>query len=121
MQANQNNWTRRKRWPLLAGTLGVTLTLTGCLTLEEMAPPVGPAFSIAETNGATLETGRDLYVIDCTRCHSVEPISRYSVAHWRDIIKRMAPESKLDETQTAALRAYVLAAHKVLAQQAAGE
>ena len=111
--------------PALTGgvMLSIALGLVGCLSIEQMAPPVGPAFSrVAMTNGTTmslLETGREVYLRDCSRCHSIEPINRYSLDRWRDIILRMGPESNLDESRTVALRAYVLAAHKVLAQQVA--
>ena len=104
--------------------VSITLTFAGCLTIEEMAPPVGPEFSSIRTNGATravLERGREVYLVDCTRCHSVEPISRYSIDRWRAIIERMGPQSKLDESRTAALQAYVVAAHTVLSLEAANE
>lgn len=104
-------------------TVGVAAILAGCLSIEQMAPPVGAEFASAGMrNGITialLETGREVYLMDCSRCHSIEPIDRYSVGRWRDIIVRMAPESKLDASRTEALQAYVLAAHKVLAQRAA--
>ncbi len=109
---------------LLASGVSITLTFAGCLTIEEMAPPVGPEFSSIGTNGATravLERGREVYLSDCTRCHSVEPINRYSIDRWRTIIERMGPQSKLDKSRTAALEAYVLAAHTVLALEAADE
>jgi len=116
--------TRRKlvaRYAWFVPALGVVL-LSGCMTLEEMAPSVGPHFT-TEARGrsvavATLERGRTVYLTDCTRCHSVEPIGRYSTAQWEDIVPRMAVESKLDESRTQALRAYVLAAHEVLARRA---
>ncbi len=109
---------------LLASGVSITLTFAGCLTIEEMAPPVGPEFSRIPMNGVTLallERGREVYISDCTRCHSVEPIDRYTVDRWRTIIERMGPQSKLDKSRTAALEAYVLAAHTVLALEAADE
>ena len=102
-------------------TLSIALGLAGCLSIEQMAPPVGPKFAratmISGTTMSLLATGREVYLRDCSRCHSIEPINRYSPDRWRDIILRMGPESKLDESRTAALRAYVFAAHEVLAQQ----
>ena len=110
---------------LLASGVSLTLTFAGCLTIEEMAPPVGPEFLRTRTKNdvalSVLERGREVYLADCTRCHSVEPISRYSKNHWHTIIKRMGPLSKLDESRTAALQAYVLAAHTVLAIETANE
>ena len=103
-------------------TIGTAAILAGCLSVEQMAPPVGAEFASAGMrNGITialLEAGREVYLADCSRCHSIEPIDRYSVDRWRDIVFRMGPKSKLDAPRTEALQAYVLAAHKVLAQRA---
>jgi len=111
---------RRFTWILL--TPGVLAISAGCLSLEQMAPPVGPEFTAASRGRsippALLEQGRHVYLTDCTRCHSIEPIGRYSVRRWEEIVVRMAAESKLDESRTVALRAYVLTAHDVLARRA---
>lgn len=117
---------RPARLALIGGvSFCAAVSLVGCLSIEQMAPPVGPEFArVAMTNGATmpiLERGRDVYLRDCSRCHSIEPISRYSLDRWRDIILRMGPESKLDESSTVALRAYVLTAHEVMARNVAAE
>lgn len=120
MHTKENQRTRRLVRLLFGGGVGITFTLAGCLTIEQMAPPVGPEFSSIGTNGATravLEGGREVYLSDCTRCHSIEPINRYSIDRWRAIIERMGPQSKLDVSRTAALQAYILAAHKVLARE----
>ena len=61
--------------------------------------------------------GRRLYLEDCARCHSVEPISRYSESRWRKILPRMGEESKLDPAEQEALNAYVLAARSLLSQE----
>lgn len=102
-------------------TLSIALGLAGCLSIEQMAPPVGPKFArLTMTSGTTmslLATGREVYIGDCARCHSIEPINRYSLDRWGGIILRMGPEAKLDESRTAALRAYLFAAHEVLEQQ----
>lgn len=106
---------RTRRW--LGGSAAVTIALTGCLTIEQMAPPIGLRFAMVGMDGearAMLERGREVYVSDCARCHSIEPVDRYSVAHWRDIIERMSSKAKLDDASTAALRAYLFAAHKVM-------
>lgn len=110
-----NRLTQRCLWLCGLGLLGLG---TGCLTIEQMAPPVTSAFTAhprSTLSLATLEQGRSIYVQDCTRCHSAEPIVRYSKDRWEHIIARMAPESRLDESRTAALQAYVFAAHDVLA------
>lgn len=105
---------------LVAGVL--SLGVGGCLTVGQMAPPIDPEFArIAMRSGisrSVLEIGREVYISDCTRCHTVEPISRYAPERWHDIITRMGVESKLDEAHTEALRVYVLTAHKVLIERA---
>jgi len=111
---------RRRRHALI---FVVAFIAPGCMSLEEMAPPVGPDFAARSRDRtvavAVLEQGRAVYLTDCARCHSVEPIARYSAVQWEDIVRRMAPQSKLDEARTHALRAYVLAAHDVLRRRTA--
>lgn len=124
MYTKDNVWTKNHmRLLFVVGTF-ITLTLTSCQTIEQMAPPVGPEFSRTGTNVvslAALKRGREVYLSDCTRCHSVEPINRYSKDRWRTILERMGPQSKLDESRTDALEAYVFAAHTVMAMEAAQE
>jgi hypothetical protein len=63
--------------------------LAACVSLEQAAPPV-------ETR--------------CATCHSVEPVRKYSRAHWeREILPEMAEETNLSASDAAAVRAYVLA------------
>lgn len=94
----------------------------GCMTVEQMAPPVDESYSsLAVRRGLavdTLEAGRSIYLADCSRCHSVEPIARYSKKRWRRILRRMCKESKLDVAQSEAVTAYVLATCDLLATRA---
>ena len=93
----------------------------GCMTLEQMAPPVGVELQRVaarhQVDVPALEVGRRVYLSDCARCHSVEPISRYSRSRWREILPRMGKESKLSAEEQAALNAYVMAAHAFLNQE----
>ncbi len=97
---------------------GMLCPSAGCLTLEQMAPPVEGIFqTVAAREGVdviTLELGRQVYLSDCVKCHGVEPVGRYSSEQWREILPRMSLESKLDEGKTEALEAYVTMAHKLL-------
>lgn len=108
---------------VVAAGLATLALQAGCMTLEQMAPPVGVEFQrVALRNQvevATLELGRRVYLMDCARCHSVEPIGRYSESHWREILPRMSQETKLGTEEQAALKAYVLAAHSFLSQEQA--
>ena len=95
----------KKTLPLLAAAF-----LNSCVSLEKAAPPVG-TFA-GETTGARraqLEQGRVIYITKCTKCHSAEPVSRYSPQRWKEIIPEMAGEAKLGGTETEAVRAYVFA------------
>ena len=93
----------------------------GCMTLEQMAPPVGVELQRVaarhQVDVPALELGRRVYLFDCARCHSVEPIGRYSKSRWREILPRMGRESKLDAEEQAALNAYVMSAHTYLEQE----
>ena len=118
-----NSSIKRYAPPIMAATAGtcVVLLSAGCMSLERMAPPVDERFIAIAGRGAeptTLEMGRQVYLRDCARCHSVEPIERYSAEHWRKILPKMAEKSYLDDRRTAAVEAYVLAAHSVLARRA---
>ena len=84
------------------------LAVSGCVTLDELAPPVA---SLASPAGhSQLSRGRTLYLTTCAKCHSVEPVSRYSAAEWRVILPDMAAESNLTTSDEAAVTAYVMAA-----------
>lgn len=99
-------------WPLALMAI-IALWPAGCATLEELAPPVNQAMLSDNGDGAApkhqLELGREIYITDCARCHSPEPVRRYSVHQWRSILPRMAEESKLSNDDCAAIEAYVIA------------
>ncbi len=112
----------RRPWPKVAILPGLVLAvLAGCATLESMAPPVDT--SLAEF-GRTLDAdlgqltlGRHVYITDCARCHSVEPINRYTQTQWRKILPAMAAEAHLSPEKTQAVNAYVFSV--LMALQAA--
>ncbi len=122
VEPRNNNSARNRTVFALAVVVGLNILppLSGCQTLEQMAPPVGPDFLVVAAQRGmeptTLEAGRQLYITDCARCHSVEPISRYSAARWRQILPRMARETKLDDSEKAAVEAYVMTATAFLEQ-----
>ena len=88
-----------------------TAGLAACVSLEQAAPPAETLPSrTGGTSAAQLRQGREIYVTRCARCHSVEPVRKYSRAHWeRDILPDMAEETNLNASDAAAVRAYVLA------------
>lgn len=104
----------------LARVLLLLAALSGgsCVSLEKAAPPVAMlATSVVSKNTAQLSSGRDIYVTRCIKCHSVEPVAKYSRVRWeQDILPEMAEETKLTVAESEAVKAYVLA---VLASPAA--
>lgn len=120
---NENTIFRAVSTRVMAAGLAALALPLGCMTLEQMAPPVGVEFQrVAQREHvdlSTLELGRQVYLLDCARCHSVEPISRYSESRWREILPRMGTESKLDAQEQAAVNAYIMAAHAFLNQESA--
>lgn len=88
--------------------------LPGCMSLEQMAPPV-ETLTTSSHSPDVLSRGRRLYITACAKCHNVEPIGRYSADRWREILPEMAEESNLGPSQLADLQAYVLEAHRSIA------
>jgi len=99
--------------------LGLGLVLSGCMTIEEMAPPVeGTVIQAASDHGADIESlqrGRALYLNQCIRCHGVEAVDRYSDAKWRELMPEMADEAKLNAHQEQDVLLYVLIARQAKA------
>jgi mono/diheme cytochrome c family protein len=98
--------------------VAAALMPAGCLSLEQMAPPIDEAFlrtSPAESGRVqALRRGRDLYLGVCAKCHTVEPIGKYSVDKWREILPEMAEESKLNAGQYEDVKTYIFAARLYL-------
>lgn len=76
--------------------------LVGCATMDinVIAPPVAEASS-------QLARGRTIYVTKCTKCHSPEPVAKYSLTEWQTIMPEMVEETKLNAADAAAVTAYV--------------
>lgn len=104
---------------IVAG-LGMFPLYSGCMTLEQMAPPVGGEFRMIAARHSvevtTLELGREIYISDCARCHSVEPIGRYSAQHWRNILPTMAEKTLLNKRSAEAVESYVTLALVLLGE-----
>ena len=83
-----------------------------CQSLEQVAPPVAALPLRKGVNTSQLDHGRELYVTKCVKCHSAEPVLKYSVAEWEEIVVDMAEETNLSAAETAAVEAYVMAVLK---------
>ncbi len=103
-----------RRGPSPGAALAALILLPGCITTEEIAPPV--AMLGAVTGGSSagqLEQGRRIYLTKCTKCHAAEPVRAFSEAEWRALLPEMAEDTKLTAGEEAAVLAYVVAASKV--------
>ena len=87
---------------------GASSALTSCANLERDVPPL-TALSSAGAS-AQCARGRDIYLNNCTECHSPEPIRKNTQEDWEtDILPTMARKAKLSTDETEAVHAYVLA------------
>jgi mono/diheme cytochrome c family protein len=104
-------------------TIGALLAVIGCATMEELAPPVGAlTLRQAETMGVTadgLERGRSIYITECARCHSPEPVTRYTETQWRETLPRMSHQTMLTDQETADVRDYVMATLRAMGGESA--
>jgi mono/diheme cytochrome c family protein len=107
-----------------AAAIAALLAVISCATIEELAPPVGAlALREGESMGIpaeNLERGRTIYITQCARCHSPEPVAGFTEARWRETIPRMSHEAMLTQQQTADVRDYVLVTLRAMASAAAG-
>ena len=88
------------------------LALWGCQTVS--LPAVSPAMTAsAQKNGSSagsLESGRIVLTTRCIGCHGVQPLGKYSLEKWGEIVDKMAPRAKLTQAQERDLLAYISAA-----------
>ena len=88
----------------------VALCLASCVTLEQAAPPAGKL--VGGASNQELALGRELYVTRCAKCHSVEPVAKYSLDHWQKILPGMARKTHLSSNETEAVMRYITAVIK---------
>lgn len=103
---------RQQHWAL-AALMG--WAVAGCQTGGDL---IGPGVVAAGAKrGFTppeLAAGRQIYFTKCTACHSAEPIGRYSMTEWNEIIPDMSKRTRLTEAERGQLTSYVVAAHSAL-------
>ena len=89
-------------------------TLSSCVSLETAAPPVATITPPNQTSYTHLNSGREIYVGKCTKCHSAEVIVKHSLDDWKgDIMPAMSKKAKLSPSEEASVMAYVNAVIKV--------
>jgi cytochrome c5 len=76
-------------------------------------PPAAIEAARLRFPGATaesLESGRQVFLRNCNRCHELPAIGAFSEAELERIVPRMARKAKLDEVQSQQVLQFVLAA-----------
>ena len=110
-----NHKPRSGRWLVLIGSallVAVALmVITGCESTLDMAPLPQDrldAQKYTPEDFAAFDAGRDIYLRQCSTCHSIEPIGDYSRVAWARILPKMAKLSKLSVEETGLLTDYVM-------------
>lgn len=105
------------RWALVAAAAA------GCASSANLAPPVDPAMieagRTAGVDAQSLQRGRQVYLGACARCHSPVAVQSRTPQQWERILHRMEPLSGLNDSDRAALRAYLEQAAAIPAEEAA--
>lgn len=80
-------------------TIPASDTNAGTPTIDTSKMDEAPATIIAQ--------GKTIYTTRCNRCHGLKNVSKYTSAHWDNILKRMIPKARLNETEAQLVTAYV--------------
>jgi mono/diheme cytochrome c family protein len=91
--------------------LSIAGLIAGCVSIEQLAPPVDVTWAGQSQDMASLQRGRQIYITQCARCHVVEPVRYYSKEKWAVILPKMVLEAKLTGPEGADVREYI---HAVL-------
>jgi len=82
------------------------------VNIENAAPSVSRIPS-ARQDTAALAHGREIYVSQCTTCHSAQRVAKFSASEWPGIVHDMGHRAKLAPAEERAVLEYVLAARTV--------
>lgn len=117
MKPPPKNLTRIPTRCALAAIVMMCLVLVGCVPLEKLAPPADerlvPHAQAEGVGQAELAHGRDVYLRHCGACHALQPLDRYSLEQWEEIMPDMVEESKLTGQSARHVTAYVYAARRL--------
>ena len=87
----------------LFGVLAIPAAVASCVSTGTNAP----ANSGAASNDTPHELGRRIYRTKCAKCHAPEPVKRYSMAEWEELMPEMIEETRLDPAESAAVWTYI--------------
>lgn len=106
-----------KKWPLgcVAGMVGAFVgacAAGGHFNPPPVAGPVAESGTSLGFSETLLASGRDVYATRCGSCHSLVPPQSRTREQWETILPRMSRKARLEPDEGAAVRAYILAAHR---------
>jgi mono/diheme cytochrome c family protein len=103
-----------KRLSIFAVALVCLVDLISCESTDYAPPPVTSQMarvgSGEHVDLARLHDGRALFASRCIECHTLPPVSRYSVGEWPRLVDKMSGRANLKPGERDALVAYLRAA-----------
>lgn len=96
----------------LAAAAMVAATLGGCAGAEGRVPAVSDSM-VSSAGGASrgeLESGRNILLTKCNRCHSVYEPASQTRAEWDFILPKMCRKANLASAEKSQLESYISAA-----------
>ncbi|MEI6712674.1 MAG: hypothetical protein WCO60_02915 [Verrucomicrobiota bacterium] len=88
--------------------------LSGCTTPPPVVTPQLAAFGGGNAKITDLQTGRNIFVGPCAKCHSLDSPLAFSTSEWGRIVSDMAEPAKINSAQQTLLLNYLLAARASL-------
>jgi cytochrome c5 len=97
----------------------VSISLYQCNSIKKIDAPTEDVLVTAKQlypniSLDDLTKGHSLLTTSCTRCHGLNPVTKYTTDEWQKIISAMAPKAKLDDTQKTLLTQYILSSREHL-------
>jgi hypothetical protein len=71
--------------------------------------PTAPAHPVQNVKADAM-AGRTIFQEHCGKCHALPDPAQYTGPRWEGILQRMVPKAKLNETEAASVKAYLLSA-----------
>ena len=87
--------------------LAIVILVPSASFSAEKVPVVTPVMADASRPVELLKRGRSIYVSQCARCHSAQPVLKYSQEQWERLLPEMEKQSRLSTNQVSELRAYI--------------
>lgn len=85
---------------LSLATAGFVVACRGPKETTEVSP-------VEKSLSAEAQTGQNLYMENCGRCHDLPNIPDYTAERWERIVPSMSKKAHLDATQEQAVMTYV--------------